>query len=171
MYYLWDFILILLGFVLFPDTLTILGTVNRIRKTLRQTMRYHLDPLNNVINLSTKSFTFYEFKLLNKNLNFCPTPNRYNKKQFKNDIDTFIRKVKLKDHFKNKEQGIKNQEFRISRNKTWTPKENHYTVETFAQAFQNDLLKEEEHLKQIPNPTQKLVKKRRRCIAKFMQKR
>ena len=112
-------------------------------------MRCHLDPLNNVINLSTKSFTFYEFKLLNKNLNFCPAPNRYNKKQFKNDIDTFIRKVKLKSHFKNKEQGIENQEFRISRNKTWTPKENHHTIETRAQAFQNNLLKEEEHIKQI----------------------
>ena len=63
---------------------------------------------------------------------------------------TFIRKVKLKAHFKNKERGIENQEFRISRNKTWTPKENQHTVETFAQAFQNDLLKEEENIKQIP---------------------
>ena len=127
------------------------ANVNRIRKTLQRTIRYHLDPLNNVINLSTKSFTFYEFKLLNKNLNFCPTPNRYNKKQFKNDIETFIRKVKLKAHFKNKEQRIENEEFRISRHKTWTPKENHHTVETFAQAFQNDLLKEEENIKQIPH--------------------
>ena len=127
------------------------ANVKRIRKTLQRTIRYHLDPLNNVINLSTKSFTFYEFKLLNKNLNFCPTPNRYNKKPFKNDIDTFIRKVKLKAHFKNKEQGIENQEFRISRNKTWTPKESHHTAETFAHAFQNDLLKEEENIKQIPH--------------------
>ena len=31
------------------------------------------------------------------------------------------------------------------------PKENHHTVETFAQAFQNDLLKEEENIKQIPH--------------------
>ena len=59
--------------------------------------------------------------------------------------------MKLKAHFKNKEQGIENEEFRISRNKTWTPKENHHTVETFAQAFQNDLLKEEENIKQIPH--------------------
>ena len=54
-----------------------------------------------------KSFTFYEFKLLNKNLNFCPTPKRYNKKQFKNDIDTSIRKVKLKAHFKIKNKALK----------------------------------------------------------------
>ena len=121
------------------------ANVNRIGKTLQRTIRYHLDPLNNVINLSTKSFTFYEFKLLNKNLNFCPTPNRYNKKQFKNDIETFIRKVKLKAHFKNKEQDIEKEEFRISRNKTWTPKENHHTVEKFAQAFQK------REIKQIPH--------------------
>ena len=54
---------------------------------------------------------------LSQNLNFCPKPNRYNKKQFKNDINTFIRKVKLKAHFKNKEQDIENREFRISNNK------------------------------------------------------
>ena len=52
------------------------ANVNHIRKMLQRTMRYHLDSLNNVINLSTKSFTFYEFKLLNKNLNLCLTPNR-----------------------------------------------------------------------------------------------
>ena len=52
------------------------ANVNRIRKTHPRTIRYHLDLLNNVINLSTKSFTFYEFKLSNKNLNFCPAPNR-----------------------------------------------------------------------------------------------
>ena len=57
---------------------------------LQQTIRYHLDTLTNVINLSKKLFTFYEFKLLNKNLNFFPTPNRYNKKQLTNDIDAFI---------------------------------------------------------------------------------
>ena len=107
-------------------------------------------PSSNVINihLSLKSFTFYEFKLLNKNLNFCPTPNRH-KKQFKNEIN--IRKVKLKAHYKNNEQDIENREFRISRNKTWKPRENHHTEETFTQAFQDDLVKEEEDIKQIPH--------------------
>ena len=32
----------------------------------------------------------------------------------------------------------------------WTSKENHHTMETFTQAFQNDLEKEEQILKQIP---------------------
>lgn len=66
---------------------------NCIQKTLQRTIRYHLHPSNNVINLTTKTFTFHEFKLSNKNLKFYAIPYRYNKKQFKNDIEIFIRKV------------------------------------------------------------------------------
>ena len=44
-------------------------------------------------------------------------PNRYNKKQLKNDIDTFIRKIKLKGHFKNKNKAskTKNLEFHVTK--------------------------------------------------------
>lgn len=66
-------------------TLTLFGKCSS-----RQPIRYHLDPLTNVINLSKKLYTFYEFKLLIKSLNFCPTPNRYNKKQLKNNINAII---------------------------------------------------------------------------------
>ena len=59
--------------------------------------------------------------------------------------------MKLKAHYKNNEQDIENREFRISRNKTWKPRENHHTEETFTQAFQDDLVKEEEDIKQIPH--------------------
>ena len=99
--------------------------------------------------VSRKSFTFYEIKLLNKNLNFPPKPEIYNIEQFKNDINSFIRKVKLKAYFKNKEQDMKSREFRISRNKTCTLNENYHTLEAFTEAFQNDLLKEEKNIKQI----------------------
>ena len=128
------------------------GVIFYMKKNVLQDIHICIcTPLSNVINihLSLKSFTFYEFKLLNKNLNFCPTPNRH-KKQFKNEINIFIRKVKLKAHYKNNEQDIENREFRISRNKTWKPRENHHTKETFTQAFQDDLVKEED-IKQIPH--------------------
>ena len=49
-------------------------------------------------------------------------PSRCNKKQFKNDINTLIRKVKLKAHY-------------------------NHTVKTFKQAFKNDLPKEEENMR------------------------
>ena len=61
---------------------------------------------------------FYKFKLSNKILNFCPTPNRHNKKkQFKNDINIFIRKVKLKTTLKIKNKTLKseNLEFHITK--------------------------------------------------------
>ena len=53
---------------------------------LQQTIRYHLDPSNNVINLYTKLFTFYyEFNFLN-DLNFYPMPNRYKKNNLKKTL-------------------------------------------------------------------------------------
>ena len=83
-------------------------------------------------------------------MNSYPARNRYNKTQFLNDINAFTRKIKIQAHFKNTEQNLDDEQFRVSCNKTWTPKDNHHTVETFTQAFQNDLEKEEQTLKQIP---------------------
>ena len=37
------------------------------------------DPAGNIMNLTNKAFTKHEFRFLNKNLNFCPRPNQYNK--------------------------------------------------------------------------------------------
>ena len=38
--------------------------------------------------------------LLDKNLNFVPTPKKYNKKQLDNDAENFFRLIKLRAHFK-----------------------------------------------------------------------
>ena len=43
---------------------------------------------------------YNEFKLLNKDLNFCPTPEKYNKSKCTKDINNFMRRIKLKAHFK-----------------------------------------------------------------------
>ena len=83
-------------------------------------------------------------------MNSYPARNRYNKTQFLNDINAFTRKIKIQAHFKNTEQNLDDEQFRVSCNKMWTPKDNHHTVETFKQAFQNDLEKEKQTLKQIP---------------------
>lgn len=97
----------------------------------QQSRRYHLSFWNSIINLSQNIFNSYEYKLLNKSRNFCRPINRYNKKQLTNGTDAFARKIKLNAHFKNKVKDTENREFRISRNKTWTQTENHYTAETF----------------------------------------
>ena len=42
------------------------------------TTGHQFDPIGNVINLSNKTFAKETFQLLNKNLNFIPTPNIFN---------------------------------------------------------------------------------------------
>ena len=56
----------------------------------------------------------------------------------------------------------------MSHKQTWTPKENQHKVETFTQAFQNDLEKEEQILKQIPRTN--LSKKEKNAL-KTLSKR
>ena len=52
-----------------------------------------------MINLSGKTFSFFDFKLLNKNLNFVPHPGNYNKNKFDKEVDHFLRNIILKSHF------------------------------------------------------------------------
>ena len=80
------------------------GNIVSLRKTISRAARYRDDPDGNVINLSKHSFTKIQFKVLHKNLNFCPTPGYYNKKEVKTDIKNFERKIKLKSFFELKKQ-------------------------------------------------------------------
>ena len=43
---------------------------------------------------------YNEFKRLNKDLNFRPTAEKYNKSKCTKDINNFMRRIKLKAHFK-----------------------------------------------------------------------
>ena len=43
--------------------------VKRIRKKTNRRIKYHKDPLNDVINLTSKTFSFNQFELLYENLN------------------------------------------------------------------------------------------------------
>ena len=61
---------------------------NTINKLNTKTTK---DPNNYVINLTKKSFSKNEFKLLNKNLNYVPNPGKPNKKDFKNDTNNFFK--------------------------------------------------------------------------------
>ena len=56
--------------------------------------------VGNVTNLSKYSFTKNQFKVLNKNLNFCLTPGYYSKKEIKTEIKkNFEREIKHKASF------------------------------------------------------------------------
>ena len=94
-----------------------------------------------IINLSSKSFTVYDFKLLNKGLNFCPTPGIYNSREFDHDLKQFNRKIKLKAHFgtETNNTGNVNQNFKPETDKTWEPQYTHHTVKTFIESLEKDI--------------------------------
>ena len=59
-------------------------------------------PLRNIINLRNTTFTKQTSQLLNKNLNFIPTPSKKNKNQLNRKLDGFFRLIKLKTYLKDK---------------------------------------------------------------------
>ena len=103
------------------------GNAIGIQRAIKSKIRYKSDPSGHVINLSKHSFSLDTFKLLNKNLNFVPTPKKYNKKQLDNDAENFFRLIKLRAHFKdinpksNTDQ--ENLPFQIKNRQKWTPKD------------------------------------------------
>ena len=58
-------------------------------KAVIKLVQYRNHPDGNATNFSTSTFTNYQFKLLNKNLNFCPQPGYINKTQINKDIKQF----------------------------------------------------------------------------------
>ena len=88
------------------------------------------------------NFDFFEFRgILNT------TQGKYNKRSYNNDIQNFIRRIKLKAHFKatevlNKNNG--NLFIKTSANKQQTLKETHHTFEILIKAFKNELQTKEQ---------------------------
>ena len=117
-------------------------------------MQHDNEPSGNVINLSKHSFTKTQYDLLNKNLNFCPTPGYYNKKCLKKDVENFNRKIKLKAFFQNtkeKNETEQNQaKLKIKTKSSWEPKKNHHTIESFIEAVDNDINNIIQEKKKLP---------------------
>ena len=84
-----------------------------------------------------------QYNILNKNLNFCPTPARYKELYEKRDIKNFSRKMKLRGHFccnkENQQADHIVSEPIIKCKSNWEPKENHYTGETFVEVVENNV--------------------------------
>ena len=77
-------------------------TLSEIRKGISRTIQHRSDPNRNIINLSKHSFTKGQCDLLNKKLNFCPTPEHYNKSLLRKDFEIFNKKIKSKAFFSHK---------------------------------------------------------------------
>ena len=73
----------------------------------------------------------------------------FNKTKFCNEINGFYRRIKLKAHFKDQTNRaiIKEYMFRKPTDKTWIPKKNHHTIETFIEATNKEISKEIAHIK------------------------
>jgi hypothetical protein len=69
---------------------------------------------------------------LGYNLNFVPTPKNVNKKQLSEDIKTFNRRIKLRDHFGEAPKT----DLYFKSTSTWEPSDTHHTVKTFIEDFQ-----------------------------------
>lgn len=82
-----------------------------------------------------------QYNILNKNLNFCPTPARYKELYEKRDIKNFSRKMKLRGHFccnkENQQADHIVSEPIIKCKSNWEPKKNHHTIETLDEAVEN----------------------------------
>ena len=99
----------------------------KLQRTITNALRYKSDPSGNVVNLSKHSFSFDTYKLLNKNLNFIPTSERY-KNQLSSDLQNFFRLIKLRAHFKDEtciatvNQPNEQVPFKIKNKEKWTQK-------------------------------------------------
>ena len=116
------------------------------------------------MNLSKKSFSTCEYKLLGYGLNFIPTKHFFNKTDIIKDINAFSRKVKLRAHFDTtSEPGRTEFERKFHRtNGTWEPKTNHHTVSTFLESFKQDAIEASDKAK--PNKSNNLTKNEDRAL-------
>ena len=76
---------------------------------------------------------------MGKNLNFCPTPGKYNKKILQDETNQFLRRVKLKSYFGETTAHEKTEEQIFRPKSDWVPTKIHHSVETFCEAVKNEL--------------------------------
>ena len=116
------------------------------------------DTEGNVVNSTAFSFSKSEYKLLNKNLNFIPTPKVYNKNELNSNLNNFFRLIKSQVHFKDsvnkdtdKIKTNKKKEKSWNYWKCWkktkkknigqTPDKNIHIIDTFVETGKNVILK------------------------------
>ena len=81
------------------------------------------------------------FELLNKNLNFCPVPGEFNRLNLNTDLQRFFRRIKLRAHFEKRDPNRTPSESELfsCRDKSWTPRINHHSVDTFISCVTKEL--------------------------------
>ena len=128
-----------------------------ILQAIKNKVTYKSDPSGKVINLWKHSFSSDNFTLLNKNLNFEPTPKKYKEKQLHTDAENFFYLIKQSVHFQdidpksNTDQ--ENLLFQIKNKQKSTLKS------TFIDLVKHDINKEKKKKWKTPNPIYSKVNK------------
>ena len=116
------------------------GNFKHIRETIKNTSKYKSDPFGIVVNLSNLEFSIPVYKLLGKNLDFCPTPTKLDKNSMNKELGSFFRRIKLRAHFGNdtRKQTAITEEDTFKPRSAWEPNHTHHTVDTFCDAIKNE---------------------------------
>ena len=114
------------------------------------------------MNLTNKIFSKAVFELLSKNLKFCPVSGEFNRPNLNTDQQRFLRRIELRAHFEKPDSSIfpPESELFVRRNKTWKPKFNHQTVNTFISCVTKELNESKPNL----IPKDNLTGKERRAL-------
>ena len=105
----------------------------------------------NVFNLSDRVLTENEIKVLDKGLNFVPTPEKLDRLQIKNDLEKLGRDIKLRIFYQNDLSQLfsENTAFKIP--SSWTPPSRDIQLELYLNEIEDKLISINENRKSYPN--------------------
>ena len=93
-----------------------------------------------VFNLSQKTLSPLEIKVLEKGLGFSPTPSSINEVDLRRDISNFSRKMRCKWFFRNERQGNVSETSKFKSKSTWNPPKGAPALEMFLSQTEKDIL-------------------------------
>ena len=128
------------------------GETTRRKRRFSRHKEINRDQNDTVVNLSSKDLKPAEIRILSKELNFCPTPNKINEEQLSADLDKFAISLRIKEYFSAKERdcpvdGSSDSEDdneiplpRFKKKSSWIPKPSkNTTLESFIELVKNDV--------------------------------
>ena len=78
--------------------------------------------LSTVVNLSGNALNEEEIHLLSRGLSFCPTPRHINEKQLLDNLESYFRRLHLKEFFMEEEEEVRNDvDISFHPPSTWMP--------------------------------------------------
>ena len=101
------------------------------------------------MNLSGEELSKEEETLLSKGLSFCPTPTHLDEDQLLDDLDSFFRRLRLREFFLDPEEDEENVDMNTFRppSKWMPPKGRDVVLETYVKGVRRDILRQLQRLK------------------------